>query len=411
MPATIKSILGTTVLDSRGNPTLSVEVECSDGSKGVFSVPSGASTGAHEAHELRDNETHHGSVVRALTHLEKDIAPRLVGCGVTDQEGIDKLLIEIDGTPNKERFGGNTLIGVSIACAKAAAASEKQEVWSYLNGKYFSDTQPAFPRLYANLVNGGKHVIGTDLAFQEYLVVPKTDNITEASHIIQEMQDRLDVVVTEQFGKVKKGDEGGCALPMRDVETPLQLLNDVAHYLNLRERVDFALDVAASSFYKEGTYLIGKVEYEEASLVTLIENLVHHYGLLSVEDPFNEESFESFAELKERLPQTLFVGDDLTTTNKERLAMAIASKSIGAIIIKPNQIGTLTETIETMKLARENGIKCIVSHRSGETMDTFIADLAYASAAFGIKLGAHGPKEREAKYKRLKEIYQYRMLH
>lgn len=410
MSATIKHIIGTTILDSRGNPTLSIEVECSDGSKGAFSVPSGASTGAHEAHELRDNETHHGSVIRALTHLEKDIAPQLVGFDVTDQEKIDRFLISLDGTPNKEHFGGNTLIGISIACIKAAAASEKQELWKYLNMNYFADRKPAFPRLYANLINGGKHVIGTDLAFQEYLVVPKTDNVAEASHIVREIQDRLDVVVTEQFGKVKKGDEGGYALPMRDVETPLQLLNDVLHYLKLRDRVDFALDVAASSFYKEGNYLIGGVEYDEAGLVSLIENLAHQYGFLSIEDPFNEESFESFAELRERLPHILFVGDDLTTTNKERLATAISSKSISAIIIKPNQIGTLTETIETMKLAHDNDIKCIVSHRSGETMDTFIADLAYASAAFGIKLGAHGPKEREAKYERLKEIYQYRML-
>lgn len=404
MAATIHTITGKTILDSRGNPTLCVEVECDDGSTGSFSVPSGASTGAHEAHELRDNDTHHGSVIRALSHLEKDIALELIGYDVTDQAGIDKRLIELDGTPNKEHLGGNTLIGVSIACAKAAAASEGKEVWEYLHETYWCESKPAFPRLYANLINGGKHTEGTDLAFQEYHVVPKTDDPVAASKLIKKIQDRLDEVVMEQFGKVKKGDEGGYALPMRDVETPLQLLNDVAQYLNVRDKIDFALDVAASSFYKEETYLVGGVEYDEAMLVTLYENLTHHYGLLSIEDPFHEEAFDSFAELKERIPHTILVGDDLTTTNTERLSRAIASKSIGAIIIKPNQIGTLTETIETMKLAHQNDIKCIVSHRSGETMDTFISDLAYASAAFGLKLGARGPKEREAKYDRLRAI-------
>lgn len=404
MPATIQRITGKTILDSRGNPTLLVEVVCSDGSTGSFAVPSGASTGVHEAHELRDDDTHHGSVTRALSHLEKDIALELIGHSVADQEEIDRRLIELDGTKNKEHLGGNTLIGVSIACAKAAAASDGKALWEYLHAAYFSDRAPAFPRLYANLINGGKHVQATDLAFQEYHIVPKTTDPIEASELIQKIQKRLDDIVTERFGTVKKGDEGGYALPIPDVEVPLQLLNDVAHSLGVRDKIDLALDAAASSFYKEGAYLIGGVEHDEAMLVSLYENLARQHGLLSIEDPFHEEEFDSFAALGEKIPHTLVVGDDLTTTNKGRLSMAIAAKSISAIIIKPNQIGTLTETVETMKLASEHDIKCIVSHRSGETMDAFISDLAYASASYGLKLGARGPKEREAKYERLMEL-------
>lgn len=400
MTPTITSITGKMILDSRRTPTLSVTVEGSDGSAGTFSVPSGASTGVHEAHELRDNGTSHGGVIRALAILEDEIAPALVGKSLHAQEEVDRTLIALDGTANKERLGGNTTIGVSIACAKAAAASDRREVWQYLHHKYWSKKKAAMPRLYANLVNGGKHA-ETALTFQEYHVVPKTTDMKEASEIIAKIQERLGKIIENKFGHVRVGDEGGYALPVADVEEPLALLEQAAKETNMRDQVDFALDVAASSFFDGATYRVAGESFDAPSLASLYERLSGKYGLLSVEDPFAEEDFASFASLSSRVPGVLLVGDDLTTTNKERLERAISEKSIDAIIIKPNQIGTLTETIETMKCAEENGIKCIVSHRSGETLDAFIADLAYASGAFGIKLGAHGPKEREAKYARL----------
>lgn len=407
MQTTIASVTGKMVLDSRLTPTLSVTVEGSDGSMGTFSVPSGASTGVHEAHELRDNGTSHGGVVRALAMLEDEIAPALIGVNLCDQFEIDTKLIALDGTPNKERLGGNTMIGVSIAAAKAAALSQKKEVWDHLHTTYWSGTKPAFPRLYANLVNGGKHA-ETMLAFQEYHVVPKTTNMAKASALIKKIQTRLQQKIVSEYGPTKTGDEGGFALAVADIEVPLILLKSVIDELGVGDKVDLALDVAASSFFNsaQNRYQIGGVLYDDAALITLYERLSTAYRLISIEDPFQEEDFASFASLAASAPGVLRVGDDLTTTNKERLARAIREKSIDAIIIKPNQIGTLSETVETMKLAQENGIKCIVSHRSGETLDPFIADLAYASGAYGIKLGAHGPREREAKYARLIAIEQ-----
>jgi enolase len=407
MSVTIFSVQGRSITDSRGIPTLSVTVKGIDGSTGTFDVPSGASTGIHEAHELRDDGTSHGGVQHALALLETEIAPALIGKDLLAQEEIDTLLITLDGTPTKERLGGNTLIGVSIALAKAAAASANKELWQHLHDSYFSEGETAFPRLYANLINGGKHA-STALAFQEYHVVPKTTDMQEASSLIARVQESLGAKIAEHYAEVNMGDEGGYALPTADITKPLALLEETTEELGVRDQVDFALDVAASSFFDvtSGKYMIVDMPYDAPALTHVYENLSTAYGLLSIEDPFAEEDFAAFASLKGRVGATFLVGDDLTTTSRERLAQAIEMKSIDAIIIKPNQIGTLTETIGTMKLARKNGIKCIISHRSGETLDTFIADLAYASGAFGIKLGAHGPAEREAKYARLLTIEQ-----
>lgn len=407
---TIDTIAGKQISDSRGNPTLSVEVRLSDGSKGVFDVPSGASTGVHEAHELRDDGTPQGGVARALELIENEVTALLQGANPFDQAEIDRKLIECDGTSAKDRLGGNTLIGVSIACAKAAAASRGVEVWEYLHASFFDQVPPSFPRLYANLINGGKHA-STGLAFQEYHVVPKTQNIEEASALIADIQEKLGTIVAERFGTVARGDEGGYALPVEDVRIPLALLDEAARAIGVRDAVDMALDVAASSFWNGERYVVGGAVYDEASMIELFKTLSASGGMLSIEDPFHEEAFDSFAHLRAGLPGVLVVGDDLTTTSDERLEKALEQGSVDALIIKPNQIGTLTETIETMKLARERGIRCIVSHRSGETLDAFIADLAYASGAFGIKLGARGPSEREAKYARLLAIFKKQKAH
>lgn len=402
MTVTISSIKGEEITDSRGTPTLSVTVTGSDGSSGTFAVPSGASTGIHEAYELRDDRTAKGGVKNALAILEKEIVPELVGKDLYVQADIDETLIKLDGSPNKKRLGGNTIIGVSIAASKAAAVSQGKEVWDYLHDTYFNNRNVGAPRIYANLINGGKHA-ETKLAFQEYHIVPKTTNMEEASSLIALVQDRLGADITREFGPVRRGDEGGFALPSLDIEKPLLLFRNVVHELGVQDKVDFALDVAASSFYDPAkrVYSAGGTTYNDASLTDLYAHYCEKYNLVSIEDPFHEEDFASFASLHVRAPDMLRVGDDLTTTNKERLLRAINEKSIDAIIIKPNQIGTVTEMVETMALAHENGIRCIISHRSGETLDDFIADLAYGSGAFGIKIGAHGPAEREAKYARL----------
>lgn len=405
MSITIAAIEGESILDSRGVPTLSVTVRGSDGSLGNFSVPSGASTGIHEAYELRDDGASHGGVNRALGLLHAEISDALVGMDLYDQQGIDDKLRTLDGTPNKMRLGGNTLIGVSIAVAKAAAAAEGSELWKFLHLKYFQDRETAFPRLYANLINGGKHA-ETKLAFQEYHIVPKSTVPHEALTLISRIQESLYQLCLDRFGVVSIGDEGGYALPLTDVEEPLKILLEVVTSLGVRDEVDFALDVAASSFFEQVAdgYRVGGDIFTKDHMTELYQSFTKEYPLLSIEDPFHEEDFISFSELKKHIGTTLRVGDDLTTTSRDRLLQALENKSVDALIIKPNQIGTLTETIETMKSAHENGVACIVSHRSGETLDSFIADLAYASSAFGIKAGARGPEAREAKYDRLLAI-------
>lgn len=405
MTTTIQSVTGEAIADSRGVMTLLVTVVGSDGSRGSFAVPSGASTGANEAFELRDDGTSKGGVTHALSMLTGEISNALVGKDIFAQKEIDEMLIALDGTSNKRRLGGNTLIGVSIALCKAAAKASGKEVWEHIHDSYFNTREVRFPRLYANIINGGKHA-KTALAFQEYHIVPKVTSPGEALVLIATIQNALYDVVNKRFGNVVVGDEGGYALPLTDVVEPLTLLQKVVNDLGLTDMVDFALDVASSSFFdhEKGVYMIDGVTYEEETMMSLYEKITAQFPMLSIEDPFDEEDFASFATMRKYIGKTLRVGDDLTTTNKERLLKAIHEASVDALIIKPNQIGTLTETIETMQCALEHGVACIVSHRSGETLDDFIADLAYASGAFGIKAGARGPKEREAKYARLLAI-------
>lgn len=402
MSITITSLRGESITDSRNVPTLLVTVLASDGSIGTFAVPSGASTGAHEAYELRDDGTAHGGVTHACEYISGEISQALVGKDIFAQQDIDDTLRNLDGTENKSRLGGNTLIGISIAVAKTASKASEKEVWEYLHDTYFSQRKTSFPRLYANLINGGKHAT-TPLAFQEYHVVPKVTSPRESSILIARIQEKLLEVASARFDSVVTGDEGGYALPLTDVVAPLTLLDEVVTGLGVREQVEFALDVASSSFYdtEKNMYHVGNDDLDVPAMMALYAGIEHTFKLLSIEDPFDEEDFGSFSALPTSIGNVLRVGDDLTTTSKERLLRALQEKSVDSLIIKPNQIGTLSETIETMLCAYEHDIKCIISHRSGETLDDFIADLAYGSGAFGIKLGARGPLEREAKYSRL----------
>lgn len=405
MNTKITDIKAEQILDSRNNPTLKVSVFVND-LVGIFEVPSGASTGKYEACEMRDGESGKSGVKKAINLIENIIKPKLIGQEITNQSEIDKIMIELDGTPQKTKIGGNSMIGVSVACAKAGALVEKIETFQYLRKLKGIKNSQEKPLLYFNLINGGKHT-KTDLAFQEYHIVPQVDNIEKSVHICREIQNKLDKIIKEEFeGDIIKGDEGGIALPIVDIKQPLSLLRRATKEAGFEEEVMFALDVAASSFYNHDKKIysfMGK-DWTTNEMIELYKDIVKEYKIISIEDPLDEGDFEGFTLLQESIPQIKIVGDDLTVTNKKILQKAIDKKSIKAIIIKPNQIGTLTETIETIELAHKNQIDCIVSHRSGETMDTFISDLAYAFCCFGLKSGALGPKERDVKYQRLINI-------
>lgn len=405
MKAKITRIEAREILDSRGNPTLSVTVQAA-GVRGTFDVPSGASTGSHEAVELRDGDKNRfegKGVLKAAGNIAHIIEPALVGVDALDQETVDKRLIELDGTPDKSKLGANAIVGVSIACAKAAAGVKNVEVYEHLRDIATISPSMGTPLLYMNLINGGLHA-RSRLAFQEYHLVPQTEDIEEALEIGTKVMHLLGALIRKKYGNASAnlGDEGGFAPDIVDVREPLKLLSAAVHGAGVENRVKFAMDVAASSFYKNSAYLIGRRHYNAEELRKFYLELAYDFPLMSIEDPFMEEAFGDFHKLNKG--KLIVVGDDLTVTNPARVKEAIENKSISGLIIKPNQIGTLTETIETMKLARDNDIECIVSHRSGETNDDFIADLAYAYGAFGIKAGAPQREERVVKYNRLLQI-------
>jgi enolase len=406
MSPEIQSVKAEEILDSRGIPTLQVKIELHSCS-GSFSVPSGASTGQYEAHELRDGESEHyggKGVKKAINNVNEVISKVLIGKDVTDQKTIDNIMIELDGTENKTNLGANAIVGVSIACAKTAAKFAGKEVYKYL--LTLADIKPSrkTPLLYMNLINGGAHA-ASKLRFQEYHVVPQVDSIDEALEIGSEIHQELQKIIIKELGpqSANVGNEGGYVLDTESVYLPFDLIKKAAEFTGHIEKIKFGLDVAASTFYKEGFYEANEKKYSNKELLELYIDLTSKYDIISIEDPFEENDFDSFANMMDEL-ELIVVGDDLTVTNMKRLQMAIDSKSINGIIIKPNQIGTLSETLNTMKLARDNGIDCIVSHRSGETNDDFVADLAFAFGAFGIKAGAPTRGERVAKLNRLKHI-------
>jgi enolase len=405
MQTTITHVRARQVLDSRGNPTVEATVVTSGDGSGTFAVPSGASTGAHEAHERRDEDASRfgGRGVRqAAQAVNHDIAQILIGTDAADQQTLDKSLVALDGTPNKARLGANAILAVSVAAAKAAASTKGVPVWEHLRDLTSMSASRKVPLLYMNLVNGGLHA-ASRLAFQEYHIVPQTPDAEESLHIGTTVMHGLKKLIRERLGasSANIGDEGGFAPDTDDVRMPLEMLMEVAQANGFADKVQLAMDAAASSFLEDDAYRIGDSTYDAEQMLALYEKMVADFPILSIEDPFGEEAFADFAKLD---TSTTVVGDDLTVTNRERLQMAIDAKAISAIIIKPNQVGSLWETLETMRLAREHDIKLVVSHRSGETNDDFIADLAYAFGAFGLKTGAPQRGERVAKYNRLLDI-------
>ncbi len=407
----IKDIRAWEILDSRGQPSLATRVILEDGSSGLAKVPSGASTGSHEACELRDSDQGRYSgrgVLKAVSNIETEIKAALSGKEAEDQAGLDKAMIELDGQAGKSRLGANAILAVSLACARAAAASARMPLYQYLSkfNPNFSDRYE-LPIPMLNVLNGGRHAnLATDI--QEYLVMPiGLASLPEAIRAGAEIYQSLKRVLLAGGYSSLVGDEGGFAPSVKDNEEPFRLLSEAVAKAGYRlgQDVAFGIDAAASEFYRDGRYELkkeGRV-FSGEELAAFYLGLAKKYPIVSWEDVFAEDDWESFARFTASR-QFQVVGDDLYVTDTKRLRRGIEEKSTTAILIKPNQIGTLTETVAAVSLAREAGLDAVISHRSGETEDDFIADLAVGLGARQIKTGAPARSERTAKYNRLLEI-------
>lgn len=400
----IKNIYAREILDSRGNPTIEVEVTLESGIKGIASVPSGASTGKNEALELRDNDynRYHGKgVLKAVNNVNNIIKPLLIGMDSLNQELVDKIMIEKDGTDNKSVLGANAILGVSLANLKAAAKYEGLELFEYLGNDY------SMPRCMMNILNGGVHA-SNGLAFQEFMIVPSRMEYKENLRMGSEIFNTLKNILKEKKLLCGVGDEGGFAPSIDNTKEALELINDAilkSGYV-LGSDVFIALDVAASEFYdeKEDIYLLEGKKYTKEMLVDYYNELVNRYHIISIEDGMAEEDYDGWKLLTNKLSNIQLVGDDLFVTNKKLLQKGIDMHIANAILIKLNQIGTVTETLDTIKLARENNYKTIISHRSGETEDNYIADFAVGLNLGQIKTGSMSRSERLSKYNRLLRI-------
>lgn len=410
--AKIQSIDAIEVLDSRGNPTIKAKTVLEDGSVGFGYVPSGASTGKYEALELRDKDEKRydgKGVLTAIKNISDIIAPTIVGLEFADFREIDKKIIEIDGTENKSKLGGNTTLAVSLSIAEALAKSEKKEMFEFL-AKYFAQSENyIIPLPYFNILNGGKHAVGsTD--FQEFMIVPVgLTNFAESLRAGAEIYHALGKILLERNYQPLVGDEGGFAPSLFSNEQAMELLMMAikeAGYL-AGENVFIALDPAASRIFYQGVYQLHRENrtFTTDELIDYYKVWVDKYPILSIEDGLDEDDWKGWQRLTAELGNRLeIIGDDIYTTNIKRLQIGIQQKASNAILIKPNQIGTLSETIDTINFAKQNNMKFMISHRSGENEDSFIADLAVAAGGGMIKSGAPCRTERTVKYNRLLEI-------
>ena len=399
------------ILDSRGNPTVEADVRLSDDSFGRAAVPSGASTGTHEAVELRDGDLAYGGkgVLHAVEHVNNEIAEALKGADPFNQKAIDQTMRDLDGTPNKERLGANAILAVSLAVAKAAAASRNVELFEYIN-QLSGNQKMVMPMPMINVMNGGQHALGaTDI--QEYMIVPVgASTFADAMRMSAEVFHALAKVLKREEYPTTVGDEGGYAPRVRNGNTePLQLLSRAIEEAGYKLESDFAfaLDAAASEFYENGVYNLATEQrvIQADELITLYEKLRTDFPVVSIEDGLDEEAWSDWRRLTTTIGQsTQLVGDDLLVTNVERLERAIEEHAGNAILIKPNQIGTLSETIEAVLMAKNAGWNTVMSHRSGETEDTTIAHLAVGLGTGQIKTGSMSRSERIAKYNELMRI-------
>lgn len=400
----IKKVYAREILDSRGNPTIEVEVTLESGIIGIASVPSGASTGKNEALELRDNDKnrYHGKgVLKAVNNVNNIIGPTLIGKNSLNQEEIDNTMIKLDGTDNKSLLGANAILGVSLANLKAASKYLGKELYEFLGDNY------SMPKCMMNILNGGAHA-SNNLDFQEFMIVPSKEEYKENLRIGSEVFNTLKNILKEKNLLCGVGDEGGFAPPINNANEALELISEAINksgYI-LGKDIYIALDVAASEFYneEEDIYLLEGKKYTKEELVNYYEKLVNKYNIISIEDGMAEEDYEGWKLLTDRLSNIQLVGDDLFVTNKKLLQKGISMGIANAILLKLNQIGTVTETLDTIKLARENNYKTIISHRSGETEDNYISDFAVGLNLGQIKTGSLSRGERLSKYNRLLRI-------
>ena len=401
----IVDIKGREILDSRGYPTVEVEVTTEKGFTGVFSVPSGASTGSREALELRDNDYRYDGkgVLTAVNNVNTILRNAIVGMEVSHQMEIDKKMIELDGTENKSVIGANAILGVSIACLKASANEAKKPLYEYLSSR-----EKRIPKVMFNMINGGMHSKNS-LDIQEFMIVPKMDSFKEGLRCASEVFHSLKKILEDDSMITSVGDEGGFAPNLEDNKSALNYIIKAIETAGYTpgKNVFLALDVAATSLYNEQSdkYKIDGNMLTREELLDYYIDLCSHYPIISIEDPFSENDYEGFRLITDKLGKGLnIVGDDLFVTNKKELQKGIDNHICNSVLIKPNQIGTFYETLETIVLARKNNYTCIMSHRSGETNDTFIIDAAVALEIPFIKCGSVSRGERIAKYNRLLEI-------
>ena len=402
----IRQLSARQILDSRGNPTIEVDVLTESLFMGRASVPSGASTGAFEACELRDDNPKFfcgKGVNTAIQNIHTEIAPALEGLDASNQDTIDRTLIDLDGTENKSRLGANALLAASLACAKAGAQASGLHLYRYLGG--LGATKLPVP--FLNILNGGAHANNT-LDIQEFMMVPhKAETFEEALRWGAETYQCLKTVLHKKGFPTSVGDEGGFAPSLKTNEEALELILEAIEISGRRpgEDISLALDVAATELYEKGNYLLGGKKVSSEKMVSYLEGLTEKYPIISIEDPLDENDWDGFQSLTKKIGSKVqIVGDDLFVTNKQRLEEGIQKKSANAILIKLNQIGTLTETNECINLALRSGFNAMISHRSGETEDSFISDLAVASGCGQIKTGAPCRTDRTAKYNQLLRI-------
>lgn len=413
----ITNISSFEILDSRGNPTIRTEITLDNGIVADAAVPSGASTGAHEAIELRDEDIQrfHGmGVTKAIENIHTVIKPALIGKDPVNQRDLDKTMIDLDGTENKGKLGANAILSVSLALARVASHDQKKHLFDYIrsnltlnNAKPVTSVVPMF-----NIINGGLHG-GNKLSVQEFMIIPsKKFQFAESFRVGSEIYHSLKKIIKDNGLSVGVGDEGGFTSAFKNNEEAIDYILqaiEISHY-KVNQDVSIGLDMAASEYYANGSYTYFDKPIEKSEYIFRLLELNNKYNFLSLEDALYEDDWDSWTSLTKTLPPTtLCVGDDLICTNTNRLKTAIEKKACNAVIIKVNQIGTLTETLDVIKDAKNAGFKIIISHRSGETADTFISDLAVAADADFLKSGAPARGERVVKYNRLNWIY--RQIH
>jgi enolase len=383
------------ILDSRGNPTVEVDI-FSENAMGSAAAPSGASTGIHEAVELRDGDHRYlgKGVLKAVNNVNTIIAPALIGHELTSTE-VDEKIIALDGTENKSHLGANALVATSIAALRLEASSNGKMLHEHLGGVQL-------PHAMFNIINGGKHA-GNQLAIQEFMIIPESDSFSERLRMASEVYHILGTMLVKKYGASARnvGDEGGFAPSIGNTYEAFDAISAAVEEAGYEKSCGYAVDAAASSFYSDEKYSIDGKILSENELVDYYTDLAKAYPIVSIEDPFYEESFQAFSALNKELPNIQVVGDDLVVTNVARLKRAIEVDAISALLLKVNQIGTVTEAMDAVRLCRENKLNIIVSHRSGETEDSFIADFAVGINAGQIKTGAPARGERTSKYNQL----------